>query len=120
MTSTHSVSTVTSYCIDLVNHLGSLGLDFVDLSNGIYESFVQIIQPMDLQQFAKMAGATGDMTITTRALRQEVVHVPAPEIMVWYVGISECLGGVLLVIGFCVTLVERWYFQRHPPVKASP
>ena len=27
----------------------------------------------------EMAGVTGDMTITTRALRQEVVHVPAPE-----------------------------------------
>lgn len=27
----------------------------------------------------EMAGATGDMTISTRALRQEVVHVPAPE-----------------------------------------
>ncbi|NQW09203.1 MAG: FAD-binding oxidoreductase [Alphaproteobacteria bacterium] len=26
-----------------------------------------------------MAGVTGDMIITTRALRQEVVHVPAPE-----------------------------------------
>ena len=26
-----------------------------------------------------MAGVTADMTITTRALRQEVVHVPAPE-----------------------------------------
>ncbi|MDH3668090.1 MAG: FAD-binding oxidoreductase [Paracoccaceae bacterium] len=26
-----------------------------------------------------MAGVTGDMTISTRALRQEVVHVPAPE-----------------------------------------
>ncbi len=29
----------------------------------------------------EMAGVTGDMTITTRALRQEVVHVPAPETM---------------------------------------
>ncbi len=27
----------------------------------------------------EMAGVTGDMTISTRALRQEVVHVPAPE-----------------------------------------
>ncbi len=27
----------------------------------------------------EMAGVTGDMRITTRALRQEVVHVPAPE-----------------------------------------
>ena len=27
----------------------------------------------------EMAGATGDMNISTRALRQEVVHVPAPE-----------------------------------------
>jgi sarcosine oxidase subunit beta len=27
----------------------------------------------------EMAGVLGDMTITTRALRQEVVHVPAPE-----------------------------------------
>ncbi len=27
----------------------------------------------------KMAGVTGDMTIETRPLRQEVVHVPAPE-----------------------------------------
>jgi len=27
----------------------------------------------------EMAGALGDMTITTKALRQEVVHVPAPE-----------------------------------------
>lgn len=27
----------------------------------------------------EMAGVTGDMTITTRALRQEVVHIPAPE-----------------------------------------
>ena len=27
----------------------------------------------------EMAGALGDMTITTRALRQEVVHVPSPE-----------------------------------------
>ena len=26
-----------------------------------------------------MAGVTGDMTIETRPLRQEVVHVPAPE-----------------------------------------
>lgn len=27
----------------------------------------------------KLAGVTGDMTIQTRALRQEVVHVPAPD-----------------------------------------
>jgi len=27
----------------------------------------------------EMAGVTGEMTISTRALRQEVVHVPAPE-----------------------------------------
>ncbi len=27
----------------------------------------------------EMAGVTGDMTISTRALRQEVVHVPSPE-----------------------------------------
>jgi len=27
----------------------------------------------------RMAGVTGDMTITTRGLRQEVTHIPAPE-----------------------------------------
>ncbi|MEM9009993.1 MAG: FAD-dependent oxidoreductase [Pseudomonadota bacterium] len=30
-------------------------------------------------QINALAGVTGDMTIATRALRQEVVHVPAPE-----------------------------------------
>lgn len=30
-------------------------------------------------KITKMAGAEGDMRISTRALRQEVVHVPAPE-----------------------------------------
>jgi sarcosine oxidase subunit beta len=31
----------------------------------------------------RMAGVTGDMTISTRALRQEVVHLPAPEGFDW-------------------------------------
>jgi glycine/D-amino acid oxidase-like deaminating enzyme len=31
------------------------------------------------RQVNEMAGVTGDMTITTRALRQEVTHLPAPD-----------------------------------------
>lgn len=38
------------YTIRLVNRLSSLGLDFVDVSTGLYESFEELIQPMDLQQ----------------------------------------------------------------------
>ena len=72
------------YSIGLVNHLASLGLDFVDLSNGIYESFEMIIQPMDLRQgyllpLAKRmkaavsipvisAGRINDMDIAERAI----------------------------------------------------
>ncbi len=36
--------------IGLVNHLTSMGLDFVDVSAGLYESLETLIQPMDLQQ----------------------------------------------------------------------
>ena len=36
--------------IGLVNHLEKMGLDFVDVSTGLYESIERLIQPMDLQQ----------------------------------------------------------------------
>lgn len=72
------------YTIRLVNHLTSLGLDFVDLSSGLYESFEGMIQPMDQQQgyllpLAKQlkaevsipvisAGRINDMDIAERAV----------------------------------------------------
>lgn len=36
--------------IGLVNHLSAIGLNFVDVSAGLYESLETLIQPMDLQQ----------------------------------------------------------------------
>ena len=36
--------------IRLVRHLSSLGLDFVDLSTGLYESLETLIQPMDMPE----------------------------------------------------------------------
>lgn len=36
--------------IRLVQHLSSLGLDFVDVSTGLYESIETLIQPMDMRQ----------------------------------------------------------------------
>jgi 2,4-dienoyl-CoA reductase-like NADH-dependent reductase (Old Yellow Enzyme family)/thioredoxin reductase len=36
--------------IAFINHLTKLGLDFVDVSAGLYESLETLIQPMDLQQ----------------------------------------------------------------------
>lgn len=72
------------YIIRLVNHLVSFGLDFVDLSTGLYESFQELIQPMDLQQGYLLplasqvkaavsipviaAGRINDMDIAERAL----------------------------------------------------
>jgi 2,4-dienoyl-CoA reductase-like NADH-dependent reductase (Old Yellow Enzyme family)/thioredoxin reductase len=72
------------YIIRLANHLASLGLDFVDLSTGLYESFEELIQPMDLQQGYLLplasqvkaavslpviaAGRINDMDIAERAL----------------------------------------------------
>ena len=36
--------------IRLVRHLSSLGLDFVDVSTGLYESLETLIQPMDMRE----------------------------------------------------------------------
>jgi glycine/D-amino acid oxidase-like deaminating enzyme len=53
----------------------------VRLDNGeeIHAPVVVNIAGPASRQVNEMAGVTGDMTITTRALRQEVTHLPAPD-----------------------------------------
>ncbi|MCR9136563.1 MAG: FAD-dependent oxidoreductase [Alphaproteobacteria bacterium] len=49
---------------NFINHLSELGLDYVDVSAGIYESLETVIQPMDLQQ--------GCLLPHARAIREKV------------------------------------------------
>ena len=50
--------------ISFINHLSELGLDYVDVSAGIYESLETVIQPMDLE--------TGCLLPYARTLKQNV------------------------------------------------
>ncbi len=72
------------HAVAFINHLAALGLDFVDVSAGLYESIETLIQPMDLQQgyllpYARAvkeqvsipvigAGRVNDMDIAERAV----------------------------------------------------